>query len=116
MLHEFNGFQEPAFLRELDYLAELVRRDPFASIDRASVFEVCATFLDQSLELPSDPPIENGKKDVRGVEYTPSEFMSAVYKLGSSPGSPNAFIEKALACKSTTRAWNTVCRLVKKYA
>jgi uncharacterized protein (DUF1697 family) len=116
VLQECNGFLEPAFLRELDYLAELVRRDPFASIDRAFVYEICVTFLDKSLILPSDPPSENGKKDVRAVEYTPSEFMSAVYKLGSSPGSPNAFIEKVFACTSTTRAWNTVCRLVKKHA
>jgi hypothetical protein len=85
VLEEFNGFQEPAFLRELDYLAELVRRDPFSSIDHAMVFEICVTFLDKRLKLSADPPSANGKKDVRAVEYTPSEFMSAVYKLGSSP-------------------------------
>jgi uncharacterized protein (DUF1697 family) len=116
VLKEGNGFQEPAFLRELDYLVELVRRDPFASIDRALVYEICVTFFDKSPKLPSDPPGGNGRKDVRAVEYTPSEFMSAVYKVGASPGSPNAFIEKEFACTSTTRAWNTVCRLVKKHA
>jgi uncharacterized protein (DUF1697 family) len=116
VLQGLSGFKEPAFMRELAYLAGLVRREPFAAVERGVVYELCATFFDKDLVLPPDPPCENKRKDVLAVAYTPSEFLSVAYKLGASPGSPNAFFDKELGCPSTTRAWNTVCRLVKKFA
>jgi uncharacterized protein (DUF1697 family) len=116
ILQQSKGFREPAFLRDLDYLADLVRRDPFATVDRDSAYALGVTFLDEELELPSELPQENRKKDVVAVEYTPTEFLSLVYKFNSSPGSPNDFIEKAFASPATTRVWNTICRLVKKHA
>jgi len=35
--------------------------------------------------------------------------------IGRSQGSPNAFLEKLLGLPTTTRAWNTVVRLVDKH-
>ena len=116
ILQESNGFREPAFMRDLDYLAELVHRDPYAAVDRDSAYALGVTFLQQGLALPSEPPVENRKKDVLAVEYTQTEFLSLVYKFNSSPGSPNDFIEKAFGSPATTRVWNTICRLVKKHA
>jgi hypothetical protein len=92
-----------------------VRRAPFEAIDRSAAYEICVTFLDAKLALPLDPPIENRKKDVVGVAYTASEFLSVSYKLGASPGSPNVFVEKQFDRPATTRAWNTICRLVNKH-
>jgi uncharacterized protein (DUF1697 family) len=116
ILQELNGFREPAFVRDLDYLAALVRRDPFAAVEHDDAYALGVTFLQEGLELPSEPPRENRKKDVIAVEYTPAEFLSLVYKFNSSPGNPNDFIEKAFGRPATTRVWNTVCRLVKKHA
>lgn len=115
-LLESNGFKEPAFLRDLEYLAGLVRRDPFSGFDDDTAYARCVTFLHESLTLPADPPPANRKKDVIAVEYTPGEFFSAAYKFTSSPGSPNDFIEKEFGAPGTTRVWNTVCRLVAKHA
>src|SRR6186713_2852904 len=39
------GLKEPAFVRTVDYLAALVDTDPFAAVDRASVYECCVSFL-----------------------------------------------------------------------
>lgn len=36
-------------------------------------------------------------------------------RLGRSPGSPNALIERALGTQATTRNWNTIERLVAKF-
>ena len=115
-LGDDSGFREPAFLRELGYLSSLVDRDPFASIDPTTVYERCITFLHADLELSSAPPRQSARNDVQVVEYTPSELLSVVHKLGASPGSPNAFAERHFGLPATTRAWNTVCRLVTKYA
>jgi uncharacterized protein (DUF1697 family) len=115
ILQESNGFREPAFVRDINYLTELVRRDPFATLDHDGAYALGVTFLHDDLELPSDLPQENRKKDVVAVEYTQTEFLSLVYKFNSSPGSPNEFIEKTLGSPATTRVWNTICRLVKKH-
>jgi uncharacterized protein (DUF1697 family) len=116
ILLETNGFREPAFVRGLDHLADLVRRDPFAAVDHDGAYALGVTFLHDDLELPSEPPRENRKKDVVAVEYTQTEFLSLVYKFNASTGSPNDFIEKTFASPATTRVWNTICRLVKKHA
>ena len=115
-LHEASGFQEPGFLREIKYLQSLVRREPFAAIDASAVYGQYITFLDAQLKLPADPAYANSTHDVRVVEYTPTELLSVAYQRGKSPGSPNAFAERQFGHPATTRAWNTVCRLVQKHA
>lgn len=115
-LRRGNGFLEPAFLRRVDELAALVAREPFQAIDRRRVYDCYVTFLHTDVDLPVDPPRANAKGDVQIVEYTAAEMFSVAHKFGASPGSPNAFAEKAFGAPATTRAWNTVVRLVRKHA
>lgn len=109
------GFTEPGFLRELGDLKTLTETNPFAAVDRASVYECCITFFDPAIKFGAAPPIANSKKSVEVIKYTQSEMLSVCYKLGASPGSPNAFAEREFKQAATTRAWNTVCRLVEKF-
>ncbi|WP_257388222.1 DUF1697 domain-containing protein [Tahibacter caeni] len=114
-LHEVCGLVEPAFLRRVDDLAALVASAPFAAVDRAAVYECCVTFL--APDAPALPalPLESRRSDVRLLAARGGDVLSLSYKLGNTPGSPNAFVEKILAAKATTRAWNTIVRLVAKY-
>ncbi|UUZ67811.1 DUF1697 domain-containing protein [Polaromonas sp. P1(28)-13] len=110
------GLKEPAYMRDLDYLADLVALDPFASVERSSVFERCVSFLHpESVTLPA-LPLESKRRDVEVLRFTDSEALSVSRKVGNTPGSPNAFLEKLLGSPVTTRNWNTVVRLVEKYA
>jgi uncharacterized protein (DUF1697 family) len=115
-LNEVCGLVEPAFLRRVDALAELVAADPFAAVDRAAVYECCVTFL--APDAPALPalPLDSRRGDVRLLAARAGDVLSLSYKLGNTPGSPNAFLEKTLAAKATTRAWNTIVRLVARYA
>jgi len=110
------GLAEPAFLREIPHLAALVDAQPFKSIDRDAVYECCVTFLHPKAAIPRGFPQASPRGDVKIVRVTDSEVLSVSYKPGKTPGSPNAFLEKALALPATTRAWNTVVRLVGKHA
>lgn len=110
-----NGFEEPAFLRSLDDLAALVRSDPFAGIDKASVYERCVTFLHPKLILPEPVPKANARGDVQVLACTQTELLTTALKFGASPGSPNLFAEKAFGLPASTRAWNTVVRLVQRH-
>lgn len=110
------GLEEPAYVRTVDYLAELVALDPFASVDRSSAYQCCVSFLDsKSAALPA-VPLQSKRRDVEILRLTDAEALSVSRKIGNTAGSPNAFLEKLLGSLTTTRNWNTVVRLVKKHA
>ncbi|OOG39365.1 DUF1697 domain-containing protein [Rhodanobacter sp. C05] len=109
------GLREPAFIRTIDYLAELVALDPFVSVERSSVHECCVSFLPQGIALPA-LPLESRRGDVEVFRSTGTEALSLSRKVGNTPGSPNAFLEKLFGQPVTTRAWNTVVRLVERHA
>lgn len=115
-LQEANGFEEPAFLRSLDELDALVRSEPFAGIDKASVYEFCVTFLHPKFMLPDPVPTSNARGDVQVLACSSTELLSVSHKFGASPGSPNLFAEKTFGLPASTRAWNTVVRLVQRQA
>jgi len=111
-----DGFDEPAALRDVDGLAALVASDPLAGVTLDDVYAPCATFL---IGAPADGvslPPANPKGDVRVVSWHDGILLSLTYKLGTGPGSPNAFVERVLDVPATTRVWNTIVRLVGKHA
>lgn len=110
------GLREPAFLRDLDSLERLVAMNPFAAVEKSTVFERCISFLySDALDLPATP-LESKRSDVQILQFTKAEVFSVSRLIGKSPGSPNAFLEKLLVSPVTTRNWNTVCRLLDKHA
>ena len=110
------GLVEPGFLRSLTYLRELIALDPFVSVDQSAVYSCCATFLHAKVSALPAVPLESKRKDVEVLRFTNGEAMSVCRKIGNTPGSPNAFLEKLFDLPATTRNWNTVLRLVKKHA
>jgi len=110
-----DGFDEPAALRDVAGLAALIASDPLAGVALDDVYTPCATFV---IGTPADGaslPAANPKGDVRVVSWHDGMLLSLTYKLGTSAGSPNAFVERTLDVPATTRVWNTVVRLVRKH-
>jgi uncharacterized protein (DUF1697 family) len=111
-----DGFDEPAALRELDRLAALVASDPLAGVALDDVVAPCATFLIDAPAHDVALPSTNPKGDVRVVSWHDGMLLSLSCQRGSSAGSPNAFVERTLKVPATTRVWNTIVRLVQKFA
>lgn len=109
------GLTEPGYIRSLDYLAGLAALDPFAAVKRDQVYECCVSFLHANSIAPATLPLETKRRDVEILHFTGSEALSVSRKIGKSPGSPNAFLEKLLGLPATTRSWNTLLRLLQKY-
>jgi hypothetical protein len=65
--------------------------------------------------VPPTLPLASARGDVELIAVTPGEVLSLSRKFSASPGSPNAFLEKRLGSPLTTRAWNTLVRLVRKH-
>jgi uncharacterized protein (DUF1697 family) len=121
-----DGFDEPAALRDVAGLAALVASDPLAGVALDDVYAPCATFLigtpAEGVSLPStnvkgDMRVGDVRVgDMRVLSWHDGMLLSLTYKLGTSAGSPNAFVERTLDVPATTRVWNTVVRLVRKHA
>jgi len=116
IMHESCGLKEPGYIRTLGYLAGLVSLDPFSAIDRDSVYECCTSFLGPGIDSLAPFPAESKRGDVKVLHVTGTEVFCVSLKVGNTPGSPNAFLEKHLGTPVTTRAWNTVVRLVQRHA
>jgi uncharacterized protein (DUF1697 family) len=110
------GLKEPAFLRSVDELAKRVAQQPFAGVAPGSVYACCVTFLPPKAGLPAAMSRRSTRRDLEILLDDGSDVFSLCHKIGNTPGSPNAFLEKALAVPATTRNWNTVMRLVEKHA
>jgi uncharacterized protein (DUF1697 family) len=110
------GLKEPAYIRSLAALAELAALDPFAAIDPDQVYERCVSFLHADSITPATLPLESKRRDVEILRFTASEALSVSRKIGNSPGSPNAFLERLLGLPATTRSWSTLMRLLQKHS
>ena len=109
------GLEQPAFLRRIDRLIDLVASDPFAGVDPASVYDCLVTFLSADHgDLPA-LPLRSSRGDVEVLQFSGGEALSTCQKRGNTAGSPNLLLEKVLGAPATTRSWNTVVRLVEKH-
>ena len=111
------GLEEPAFLREMAYLQELVAARSVRGSRSQRRVRLLRHLSAQGCDRPdAGLPRESPRGDVAIVRLTGAEALCIARQQGKSPGSPNAFLEKALGLPATTRAWNTVVRLVDKHA
>jgi uncharacterized protein (DUF1697 family) len=110
------GLVEPAYVRPLSYLADLVATEPFALVDRSLVHECSVSFLHPHAVVPSEVPADARRLNVEVLRFTDSEAFGLSRKIGKASGSPNAVLERLLGLPATTRSWNTVTRLVRKHA
>ena len=115
-LRESCGLAEPGYIRTVEYLAELVTLNPFSEVEPGSVYERCTSFVHPQSSPLAQIPLESRRRDVRVLMTTETEVHSVSLKIGNTPGSPNAFLEKLLGLPVTTRSWNTVVRLVQRHA
>jgi uncharacterized protein (DUF1697 family) len=109
------GLKEPAYIRRVDHLAALVGADPFAGIDTSDVYECCVSFLAPRAPALPPSPWRSRRGDVDVLHCNGTEVFSLSRTMGNTPGSPNALLEKTLGLPATTRAWNTIVRLVAKH-
>jgi uncharacterized protein (DUF1697 family) len=110
------GLKEPGFVRTVPYLAALVALEPFARVDLSDVYACCVSFLHDPSVVPPALPLASARRDVELVRVTPAEVLSVCRQVMKAAGSPNAFLEKHLGSPLTTRNWNTLTRLVARFA
>jgi uncharacterized protein (DUF1697 family) len=108
------GYHIEVFLRTAEEIKQMIDMQPFHSIDENTDVKKYVTFTGQLIpdlvELPMLSPIG----DVELIRISGNNIFSLAHPAKDGRyGFPNSFIEKMLRIPTTTRNWNTVCKMVK---
>ena len=76
----------------------------------------CVTFLGAPRKPLPALPFVTARGDLELLRSDDTHVLSVSRWVGSSAGSPNAWLERTLGEPATTRNWRTIVRLVEKYS
>lgn len=110
------GYDDAVFVRPLDSLATLLRRDPFKGARDERTYRETLTFFDSDARFDAPLPWTNPRGDVDLLEVADGVAVGIIRKERGTAGSPTAEIEKRLDTAATTRTLGTVERLVQASA
>lgn len=107
-------FSEPAFIRSVPYLSNLVFQKPFRTAPTDNVYERCVSFLLEG-QLPLLPklPIASARRDVEIFLTTGSEVFSITRMIGGKSGYAGSLLDRLKVAPTTVRNWNTIERILK---
>ncbi len=112
LLKEY-GSEIKVMVRTSDEIDKMIELDPFKNIpaDKKTKLYVC--FAHDEIKSKPKLPIISEKEacEIIAIEGKELFVVSREIKNGRY-GFPNIFIEKELAKYSTTRNWNTICKMM----
>jgi uncharacterized protein (DUF1697 family) len=104
-------FDVPVIIRSEDEMRQIISENPFLKEKNIDEKKLHVTFL-------SEIPSEETAMSIQSIDFPPDRFIIRNKEIYLSiPGSygetkiSNAFFEKKLKIKATTRNWNTVNKL-----
>ncbi|MEU1849984.1 DUF1697 domain-containing protein [Streptomyces sp. NPDC019990] len=107
------GYTEPAMVRGLDLLVDVLGSAPFDGHEDSRTYRKTFTFFDGGRPIELTLPWTNAKDDVDIVELREGLALGIIRKEKSNAGSPTAEIERLAGVPATTRTLGTIERLVK---
>lgn len=110
------GMREPVFVRSVEELRALVASDPFAGQVAEGRDACCISFVGAPRKSMPALPFVTARGDLELLRGDDTHVLSVSRWVGSSAGSPNAWLERTLGEPATTRNWRTIVRLVEKYS
>ena len=107
-------FQVAVFIRTFEQLKKITELDPFKGHEEKDAdFQV--TFLETTPEpFPLALPIRIPKSTADVISALGTEVFSVTRGHGDG-GMPNPFLESKLKMKCTTRNWNVITEIAKRY-
>lgn len=111
-LHDALSYEVTVFLRTTAHLQELVRLDPFGSIDDPAAKSYVTFLLHPPANVPPLPAhFPDEHFSVLGTHD--AEVFTVAYKPPDSPryGDYGKYLDKTFGKVTTTRTWNTIVKI-----
>jgi len=109
------GMHEPTFVRRLQDMVALVEANPFAHQTDPSIAEQSISFFDPKTNVNVAAPLMSSRNDCMVFYIADGNALSVAWTINGKTGYPTPVLEAALDTPVTTRGWNTLLRLIKKY-
>jgi uncharacterized protein (DUF1697 family) len=106
---------QPIIIRTLAELAVLSEAG-IPLISRPDYIGVIATFLSAQAKTVPVLPLSSRRGDIRVFEIRKDVVLSHRFKVNGNAGDANALAERLFGVTSTSRSWNTVQGLVRKFS
>jgi uncharacterized protein (DUF1697 family) len=114
-LQEEFGLREPFFVRSMGDLEALQAAMPFSAARGGDVHERTVSFFDE-LARPLPPlPIRSKRGDCEVFSLGDCEAYGVTWLIDGRTGNPGKLVEDMGSTLVTTRNWNTIERLVRRY-
>jgi uncharacterized protein (DUF1697 family) len=105
---------QPIIIRTLAELAVLCEAG-IPPISRSDYIGVIVTFLSKQAKTVPELPLSSRRGDVCVADIRKDVVLSHRFKVNGNAGDANAFVERLFGVPSTSRSWNTVQGLVRKF-
>ncbi|MBS1903739.1 MAG: DUF1697 domain-containing protein [Bacteroidetes bacterium] len=111
------GYHVDVILRTMNAMTTLVSTDPFAGKELAGQSKGYITFIQTEPEKEMVLPFISAKNEITIYGRSGLDLFCLSHPLPNGTwGFPNAIVEKVFSIRATTRNWNTVSTIVKKFA
>lgn len=115
-LREQMQLTSPTIIRSIDEIKSIIKRHPFGDMTHSKETYLTVTFLK---DVPSVKPstIKSGDQHFEIISYAPETKIIFAVNDTTRSKTPDFMIklEKALGKNITTRTWNTVLKIEKKF-
>jgi len=113
-LRQRHKIEQPIIVRTMAELAVLCEAG-IPSISRPDYIGVIATFLSTQPKTVPVLPLSSRRGDIDVFEIRKDVVLSHRFKVNGNAGDANALAERLFGVASTSRSWNTVQGLVRKF-
>jgi uncharacterized protein (DUF1697 family) len=114
-LEDAFGLREPVFVRSLEHLRALQASAPFSVAPSGGIHERTVTFFDELVRPLPGLPLRSKRSDCQVFLAGDREAFGVTWLVGGRAGNPGKLIEDFAATRVTTRNWNTIERLLRRY-
>ena len=110
-----HNIEQPIIVRTMTELVAL-REGGIPPIDRPDYIGVMATFLSYPAKAVPELPVTSRRGDICIFEMRKDVVLSHRFQVNGNAGDANAFAERLFGVPGTSRSWNTVEGLVRKFS
>jgi uncharacterized protein (DUF1697 family) len=114
-LHVRHRIEQPIIVRTMAELVALYEGG-IPPISRPNYIGVTATFLSCPVKAVPNLPVTSRRGDICIFEMRKNVVLSHRFQVGGNAGDANALAERLFSVPSTSRSWNTVQALVRKFS